>query len=387
MPEKILIIDDDVDTLRLVGIMLQRQGYQVVAAPNGTVGLEKASEDRPDLILLDVMMPEMDGYEVTRRLRKNPATATIPILMFTAKIQLDDKVMGFEVGADDYLTKPTHPTELQAHVKALLARTAPKDPSQVTTAQREQRGYVLGVVAARGGLGVSTVASNLAAALNVRAQSDVILAEFTPGQGTLGMDLGAPHQKALSEMLTDKIAAVTRAKVESSLIKHNSGLRLLPASENPRDVELEAQVRNFETVAARLTTLARFIVMDLGAGLPTYAQKLLSMCNERIVVLEGVPNAIDHTRLLIEDMAGLGIKRASIHAILNNRQRTDEQMSLAKAQDKLGHPIAATITPSQELFSQSARLQTLAVVSQPANMTSQQFLKIADEVIKREKER
>ena len=68
------------------------------------------------------MMPDMDGYEVTRRLRKNPATATTPILMFTAKTQLDDKVTGFEVGADDYLTKPTHPTELQAHVKALLAR-------------------------------------------------------------------------------------------------------------------------------------------------------------------------------------------------------------------------------------------------------------------------
>jgi DNA-binding response OmpR family regulator len=109
MPEKILIIDDDVDTLRLVGLMLQRQGYQISAAPNGSQGLTKALEERPDLILLDVMMPDMDGYEVTRRLRKNPATATIPILMFTAKTQLDDKVTGFEVGADDYLTKPTHP--------------------------------------------------------------------------------------------------------------------------------------------------------------------------------------------------------------------------------------------------------------------------------------
>jgi DNA-binding response OmpR family regulator len=122
-----LIIDDDVDTLRLVGLMLQRQGYQISAASNGSQGLTKAFDERPDLILLDVMMPDMDGYEVTRRLRKNPATASIPILMFTAKTQLDDKVTGFEVGADDYLTKPTHPTELQAHVKALLARAASKN--------------------------------------------------------------------------------------------------------------------------------------------------------------------------------------------------------------------------------------------------------------------
>ena len=97
MAEKILIVDDDLDTLRLVGLMLQRQGYNIVAATNGEQGLAKAFEEKPDLILLDVMMPDMDGYEVTRRLRKNPITATTPILMFTAKTQLDDKVTGFEV--------------------------------------------------------------------------------------------------------------------------------------------------------------------------------------------------------------------------------------------------------------------------------------------------
>ena len=122
MAEKILIIDDDVDTLRLVGLMLQRQGYHISAASNGSQGLAKALEERPDLILLDVMMPDMDGYEVTRRLRKNPATVSIPILMFTAKTQLDDKVTGFEVGADDYLTKPFSMRELVARVKAQLRR-------------------------------------------------------------------------------------------------------------------------------------------------------------------------------------------------------------------------------------------------------------------------
>ena len=124
MPEKILIIDDDVDTLRLVGLMLQRQGYQIIAANNGEQGLAHADSDSPDLILLDVMMPQMDGYEVARRLRANPDTANIPILMFTAKTQLDDKVIGFEVGANDYLTKPTHPSELQARVKAFAGDIA-----------------------------------------------------------------------------------------------------------------------------------------------------------------------------------------------------------------------------------------------------------------------
>ncbi len=111
MAEKILIIDDDLDTLRLVGLMLQKQGYSIMAASSGAQGLEMAFESPPDLVLLDVMMPGMDGYEVARQLRANGLTVNIPILMFTAKSQLDDKVSGFEAGADDYLTKPTHPSE------------------------------------------------------------------------------------------------------------------------------------------------------------------------------------------------------------------------------------------------------------------------------------
>src|SRR5436189_5673358 len=160
MSEKILIVDDDLDTLRLVGLMLQRQGYQISAATNGQQGLDKAFEEDPDLILLDVMMPDMDGYEVTRRLRQNPATEETPILMFTAKSQLDDKVVGFEVAANDYLTKPTHPSELQARVKTLLARVVKKKELN-SNGGNANRGYVIGVLAPRGGLGVTALAVNL----------------------------------------------------------------------------------------------------------------------------------------------------------------------------------------------------------------------------------
>ncbi len=386
MAEKILIIDDDVDTLRLVGLMLQRQGYHISAASNGSQGLAKALEERPDLILLDVMMPDMDGYEVTRRLRKNPATVSIPILMFTAKTQLDDKVTGFEVGADDYLTKPTHPTELQAHVKALLARTASKE-SSTTAVLSEQHGYVIGVLSTRGGLGVSTLASNLAASLFTRTQTDVILAELTPGQGTLGMDFGTPSQKGLTEILQGSVVEVTREKVQSSLIHHNSGVKLLLASENPRDVTLISQVQNYEVLVNRLASLSRFIILDMGVGLPAFVQKVLPMCNECMVVMEGVPGTIQHTKLLIEEIEALNFESKNINVILNNRQRSEAQMAWTNVQEKLGHSITATLTPAPELFMQAARMQTPAVMSQPTNMTSQQFLKIADSVIEREKAR
>lgn len=387
MTEKILIIDDDVDTLRLVGLMLQRQGYQIIAASNGSQGLAKAFEERPDLILLDVMMPDMDGYEVTRRLRKNPITVSVPILMFTAKTQLDDKVSGFEVGADDYLTKPTHPTELQAHVKALLARSTPRDTTKDVTVSHEKHGYVIGVLSARGGLGVSSIASNLAAAISTRAQSDVILAELTPGQGTLGVDLGASNQKGLTEILKGSAAEVTREKVQSSLVTHSSGVKLLLASENPRDAALTSQVQNYELLIACLSTLARFVVLDLGTGLPTFVQKILPMCAERIVVVEGVPGSIQHSKLLIDGIADLNIERASISVVLNNRQRSEAQMLWAKVQEQLNHSIAIAITPAPELFQQAVRMQTPVVISLPTNVTSQQFLKMADTILEREKTR
>src|SRR5512136_639270 len=163
MVEKILIIDDDLDTLKLVGLMLQKQGYLIVAANNGPQGLTQAEAENPDLILLDVMMPEMDGYEVTKRLRGNPLTTNTPILMFTAKTQLDDKVTGFESGADDYLTKPTHPTELHAHVKSLLARS--KKNTGSTKELAEKNAFTIGIVSPRGGLGISTISANLGDAL------------------------------------------------------------------------------------------------------------------------------------------------------------------------------------------------------------------------------
>lgn len=387
MPEKILIVDDDVDTLRLVGLMLQRQGYLIAAASNGEQGLAKAFEEKPDIILLDVMMPDMDGYEVARRLRKNPATETTPILMFTAKTQLDDKVTGFESGADDYLTKPTHPTELQAHIKALLSRMGVKKTEELDTVSHEHHGRVIGVIAARGGLGVSTLASNLAGALYTRSHADVILAEMTPGQGTLGMDLGASNQKGLNELLAGTSAEITREKVNSLLVPHSSGLKLLLASENPRDVYLTNQINQYEALVTRLSSLARFVVLDFGSGLPPFVQKVMPLCSDRIVVIEGAPNTIAHTKLLIDEIANLGIDRMKIDVVLNNRIRSESQMAWTEVQQNLGHSIASTITPAPEMMISAARLHMPAVFSQPTNVTSQQILKIADQILEHEKVR
>ena len=382
MAEKILIVDDDLDTLRLVGLMLQRQGYQISAATNGQQGLEKAFDEHPDLILLDVMMPDIDGYEVTRRLRENPSTVETPILMFTAKAQLDDKVVGFEVGANDYLTKPTHPSELQARVKSLLMRIGEKKDN---AASGGERGYVIGILGARGGLGITTLAVNLAAGLMTKTKDEVIVAEMLPGQGSLALEMGLESSSGLVDLLSlGRVSELTGKKVDESLAHHGSGLKILASSDRPRDMHLINQVSNYETLVSRLAGLARFAVLDLGLGIQPFANKVLPLCDEVLIVLEGVPNTITHTRALIEDITALGVHKRIINVVLNNRVRSDTQLASSQVQTKLDHEIIATLTPAPELFTQATRMQTPAILCQPESITTRQVGKLVDFITERE---
>ena len=122
MEKKILVIEDDPATSRLVDYSLRHEGYQVFTASNGLEGIRKAHDEAPDLIILDVMLPGMDGFEICHRLRSEPDTANLPILMFSAKAQEIDRDTGLKVGADDYLSKPAAPNDIVSHVENLLAK-------------------------------------------------------------------------------------------------------------------------------------------------------------------------------------------------------------------------------------------------------------------------
>jgi DNA-binding response OmpR family regulator len=124
--ERILVVDDDPLIVRLVRTNLERAGYRVLGATNGQEGLELAAAELPDLVVLDVMLPKLDGFEVCQRIRE---FSLVPIVMLTAKGEQVDKLRGFEMGADDYLTKPFQPAELLARVKAVLRRSQQGAPS------------------------------------------------------------------------------------------------------------------------------------------------------------------------------------------------------------------------------------------------------------------
>ena len=124
MSKKILVIEDDPSTLRLIKYTLQQEGYQVLIAPNGLEGLRKAKNEEPDLIILDVLLPGIDGFEICHRLRAEPQTTQLPILMISGKVREIDKATGLKMGADGYITKPWHRPELLTKIAVMLQRNS-----------------------------------------------------------------------------------------------------------------------------------------------------------------------------------------------------------------------------------------------------------------------
>ncbi len=122
MTRKIVLAEDEPQIARLIEFKLKKEGYGVTTKENGEEALKAIKADKPDLILLDVMMPVMDGYEVLRRLKEDENLKSIPVIMLTARAQEKDVVKGIDMGAEDYITKPFHPAELLARVKRILGR-------------------------------------------------------------------------------------------------------------------------------------------------------------------------------------------------------------------------------------------------------------------------
>lgn len=373
MADKILFIDDDIDTLKLVGLMLERQGYEIAVASDGLSGLTKAASEQPDLILLDVMMPDLDGFEVTRRLRADPSLAHIPIIMFTAKTMVDDKVAGFEAGVDDYLTKPTHPAELTAHVKAVLARSA-----QARAAGAE-KATIVALLGARGGIGTTTIALNISLILQ-RDGHDVILAEFNPGRGTLAFELNIANPDGLPNLLRRSLKDIHLRSVESEILSHNIGIRLLAASPHPREVELELAIPQMEAVLDNLASMCTTLILDLGSSLRSYTKSILKLCDRVVIVVEPIypTNLLAHN--LLEEIVSDGVSRHKISLALINRVRTSLQIPWRQVETDLGIELAGIVSPAPEQAHQSSQGTMPLVLSHPDSLVSDQIRKLAQGV-------
>lgn len=380
MPERILIIDDDIETLRLVGLMLQRQGYDILAASNGTGGLTVARSEKPDLIVLDVMMPDQDGYQVARAIRSDPEISSTPILLFTARSQVEDKVAGYEAGADDIMTKPVHPAELIAKIKGLLTRVRTR-PAAAAPAPTLPRGRMIGVVAAKGGLGTSTLALNLAIQYQKLTKKGVVAAEMRPGQGTWAVELGLPNVSHLNDLLHKRPAEITSTTIEAHLVKTNYQVRLLLASCLPKDVQDQGNIQQLEALVNNLAFCSPVIFLDIGTISNPGYDKMVNACEELVVLCEAHPSTVRRTRILIDELINFGFgKTRPINLVLFHRARADMSLKVQQVQDLLELPVAVLIPPAPELSFEAATRNQPMVMAMPDGWVAQQIMRLAETI-------
>ncbi len=221
---KILVIDDNAEFLEMIRLLLEeRGGHEAILSGDGADGLAKALASPPDMAIIDVMMPTISGYEVCRELRTNPPTASIPIIILTARGQPVDRQAALDAGADDYMSKPVRMTELLDRVNDLLAKqAAEKPPAPAGT---------VAVMSLRGGVGVTTLAVNLAATLAQARDKGTCLVDVCPSSGHVALQLGLRPKPTWSDLVRTSVPDTEI--IAAHLLQHASGLRVLASPAFP----------------------------------------------------------------------------------------------------------------------------------------------------------
>jgi len=360
MSQRILAVDDDADVPTLIRLLLKRYGIEVIEARSGAEALGFLAHDLPDLVILDVMMPEMDGYEVCRHIRADPRMAHLPVVMLTARTLLESRVEAFRAGADDYVTKPVHAAELVARLQAILEHSA--------SGPVHKEGRAISVLGARGGVGATTLAVNLALAL--AAQARTILTDLEVG-GMAAAHLGLNPPHGLNNLLTLEADAIDPANVEAVLTPHPSGLRLLAAADGPVDSARVGAVFN------RLLSLCDVCVFDLGAGLSQIARTIAQHSHDFILVLDSDRVGLMQVHRVMHGLNEARLPHAALKLVWINRLGLSAENAQSAIRASLGHDPVAIIGPAANAMYDAIEQGQPLLVSQPDHPAAVQMRALA----------
>lgn len=398
MTFKLLVVDDHPETRSIIVRVLQQEGYQVVSAANGAEGLKLADEEKPDLIMLDFMMPIMDGRETCERLRQRQEMAKVPIIMFTAVDDPQQKLSVFDAGADDYLNKPTEPAELVDRVKTMLEtvygtlpETNPHDKT-IIHSRTDAPAYLdstpfhpvgpqlVAVVGARGGAGATTVAINLAATLSGLGYVTTLV-DLDMDQGHVGAYLNQKNSNgvnALAALPDNEIAE----QLPEFLLPHSPSLRLLLAQMN-----LNGRLPHLSgpQTAVLMTTLNQtnqFVVADLGIHTNEIGRAVLPLADHVLVCLRPERIALSTARQLLTHLKEALPAATTLNALMLDFNDKKVQLPQTAVEGFLNHPLLATISiPSAELTRAVNQAKPVVQLNAQAE-TNKQFRQLARQLIK-----
>ncbi len=311
MPARILIVDDDPVIQKLLTLTLKQTGFELFTANNGAAALAYVDDVKPDLIIVDVEMPEMNGYDLVRKLRQKTATANLPLMMLTSHDTVQEKIKGFEAGADDYMSKPFEPPELQARVRVLLRRAAAPVPEA-----KQISGKVIAVFSLRGGVGVSTLAANLAASFGQiwGCSTGLIDLVFASGQSALMLNL--PLRKTWADLAPVPLADLDGELVEKALLPHASGTFVLAAPNRPEQGELLTSEKVTRVINV-LKERYHYLVLDLPHDFSATTLASLDLADEIILVLAPELASLHAAACALDVFDTLNYPRRAIRLVLN----------------------------------------------------------------------
>ena len=370
---RVLLIDDEPIYYKMIVHALKPHGYEVEFARTGMDGLQTVPLFNPDVIITDVRLPDLSGYEVAQRLRRDPRFENIPLIFLTSQADLSNKLKAFEVGADDYLSKPFQPEELVARVGMLVRRgealrsarqTEVKDPATVLT-----------VHSLRGGVGCSSMALNLGMSLYRIWQRPTLVVDTVLNAGQISLMLNASPLHTWEDLTDVKDSEIDANIIEDLVSKHESGLDYIAAPAYPIAVDSFSD-DVWQTVLDRLRNMYEFIIIDTAHDFSNAAIHMLNCADQVMMMLSPEMAAIRSAVCALNIYEKLNIPDEKILPVLNTSipQAGIKQVQIEKA---LKRPVKFALPYAPNEFIRAINFGEPLVITSPEAPATTMFENIA----------